>query len=154
MKARNAVVGTLVAGGLLVGCNPGEPQKVSGLFDEVKYSAAKYKNVTRTVVDYQRQCTTKWRTVNKSSGIGKNKRTWTERESYQDCKNVRTGSHQVTDRVKTKSAKYCVELDHVKDGSTYHNDVWFNVSNSEYNKYSGLAEGAKVKSMEYNHKGC
>ncbi|WPH58942.1 hypothetical protein SEA_LUCKYSOCKE_126 [Streptomyces phage LuckySocke] len=154
MKVKYAVLGSMVAGGLLLsGC--GVEHKASGLFDEAKGSAAKYKTATRTVQDYKQQCTTKTRQKRNTSGTGKNKRTWYSTESYQDCKRVSVGSHQETYRKKVKDAKYCIELDQWKDSDDdVHNDVWFNVSHSTYLEHYGKNEGDKVKDMKYNHRGC
>lgn len=151
-KSMVSIAGVAVLGLALTSC--GEPKEVSGLRDDVRHSKAVYKTVTRQVTDYQRQCTTKFRTETKSSGTGKNKRTWTERVSYQDCKNVRVGSHPETKREQVSAAKYCVELDHVKDGDSYRDDVWFNVNSSAYYSAAGKSEGAKISNMRYNHEGC
>lgn len=152
MKARTTVVGVAVLGMALAAC--GEPKEVTGLRDDVKHVKAEYKMVTRQVNDYQRQCSTKWKTVSKSSGFGKNKRSWTERQSYQDCRNIKIGSHPVTKREKVKDEKYCVELDHVKDGDSYRDDVWFNVDFREYDRALRKGEGVNMGKMRYNHEGC
>lgn len=149
-----AVAGMVIAGMVLTLSACGEPKEVTGYRDDVKHITAKYETRTRQVTDYQRQCQTKWKTVTKSSGIGKNKRTWTERQSYQDCKNVRVGSHPEKYKVKTRSEKYCVELDHVKDGDSYRDDVWFNVDFREYDRALHKAEGVNMGKMRYNHEGC
>lgn len=156
MKARSGMVAAVVAGGLaLTACGVSTTYTTSGLQDDTKHITAKYKTKTRQVTDYQRQCQTKWKTVTKSSGIGKNKRTSTERQSYQDCKNIRIGSHPEQYKVKVRSEKFCVELDRVKnDDDKYENDVWFTVSRSVYLDAVKRNEGDKVKKLEYSTRGC
>lgn len=151
-KSVVSIAGVAVLGLALTAC--GEPKEVSGLRDDVRYDKAVHRMVTRQVADYQRQCSTKFKTVTKSSGTGTNRRTWTESVPYQDCKNVRIGSHPETKRELISAAKYCVELDHVKDGDSYHDDVWFNVDRAAYYSAAGKREGAKVSKMRYNHEGC
>lgn len=156
MKVRSGMVAVAVAGGLaMTACSGSVTHTTSGLQDDTKHITAKYKTKTRMVTDYQRQCQTKWKTVTKSSGTGKKKRTWTERESYQDCKNIRIGSHPEQYKVKVRSEKFCVELDHVKnDDDKYENDVWFTVSSSVYLDAVKRNEGDKVKKLEYSTRGC
>lgn len=154
MKVKHAVIAGVVTCGLaLTGC--GVEHKASGTFDEAKGSAAKYKTATRVVTDYKQQCTTKTRDVTKSSGTGKNKRSWKEKETYQDCNKVKSGTHTETYKKKVKDAKYCIELDNwTDDDDDTHNDVWFQVSHSTYLEHFNKAEGDKVKDMKYSSRGC
>ena len=140
MKARMVVVGTAVLGLALTAC--GEPKEVSGLFDETKYKAgtAAVKELSHMVTKTRNKTTT---CISRRNGVCKSWSTTTKPETY---------TEKVIDRPYKpgKPAKYCVELDKVNGK----NDVWFNVSSTEYHKYSGLAEGAKVNKMTYNHEGC
>lgn len=156
MKVRAGLVATAVAGGLaLTACGVGTTNYASGLQDDTKHVTAQYKVKTRTVIDYRKQCVNKKKRVKHTSGTGTKQRTWYTWESYKDCKNVRSGSHTEQYRVKTRSEKYCVELDRYKDDDgDYNNDVWFTVSGSEYMKAVARSEGDKVKKMEYSYRGC
>lgn len=149
MKAKVVVVGIAVGAIALTACSDGS---VKGDRDDVKYSKAVYTTATRTVNEYRRQCTAKMKRTKHTSGTGKNKRTWYTNDSYQDCKNVKTGSHLKTYKKLVSAAKYCVELDNV-GGDKDKDDVWYNVSSGTYYSALGKREGASMK-FTYNHKGC
>lgn len=141
MKARTVVAGVAVLGIALTAC--GEPKEVTGLRDDVKYVRA-VKSVaakTHTVQGTKKEkyCS---RTVN-----GKCKS-----YSYRTVPATKV----VTDAPAKpgKPAKYCVELDHVKDGDSYRDDVWFNVSSTTYYSAAGKNEGDEINKMNYNHEGC
>lgn len=142
MKARMAVVGLGIGALVLTGC--GETPKASGSFDETKYKAS-VKAVAAVTHKVSKQ-------------EAKTKRSCTGTGTKRRCSDVPDGFKTVTSTVTDKpgkpgkSAKYCVELDNV--GSQDNDDVWFNVSHSTYLKHFGKDEGASIKDMEYNHKGC
>ena len=153
----NKSVGTIavvVVGALALTACGQDP--VSGDRDNIRYDKAQYKTVTKIVNDYKRQCTTKWKDVKhtQTTGTGSSRRTrtWYTKEAYQDCKNVKTGSHSETYKKKVTDAKYCVELDNV-GGKSDEDDVWYNVSSSVYYSALGKREGTPMK-FNYNHKGC
>lgn len=146
MKARTVVAGVAILGISLTAC--GEPKEVTGLRDDVKKVKAVKSvpelshKVTKTRTKYKEVCTS-WK-----KGVCKSKsKVANGTESYQE---------KVIDRryKPGKSAKYCVELDHVKDGDDYRDDVWFNVSSSEYYSAAGKDEGTEISKMKYNHEGC
>lgn len=154
MNKSIGTIATVAVGALLLTACGQDP--VSGDRDDVRYDKAQYKKVTRIVTDYKRQCTTKWKDVKhtQTTGTGTNRRTrtWYTKEAYQDCKNIKTGSHPVTKNEKVKDAKYCVELDNV-GGDNSKDDVWYNVSSSTYYSALGKSEGTHMK-FNYNHEGC
>lgn len=147
-------IATVAVGALLLTACGQDP--VKGDRDDVRYDKAQYVKATRVVNEYTRQCQNKTKQVRhtQTTGTGNNRRTrvWYTTEHYQDCKNVKTGSHNETYKKKVKDAKYCVELDNV-GGKSDEDDVWFNVSSSTYYSALGKSEGTPMK-FNYNHKGC
>lgn len=145
-KSMVSIAGVAVLGLALTAC--GEPKEVSGLRDDVRYIKAvksvpeKSHTVTATRTKYKKVCTSWKRGVCKSST-----RIADGTENY---------DKKIVDRAYKpgKSAVYCVELDHVKDGDSYRDDVWFNVNSSAYYSAAGKSEGAKISNMQYNHEGC
>lgn len=141
MKARTVVAGVAVLGIALTAC--GEPKEVTGLRDDVKMTKAVKAVAAQTHVvkgtKQEKYCTSTKKGVCKSYGY----------RTVPDNK-------VVTDKPGTPGtpAKYCVELDHVKDGDSYRDDVWFNVNSSAYYSASGKNEGEKISKMQYNHEGC
>lgn len=153
MKVRAGLIAVTVTGGLfLTACSSGT-STVSGLQDDTKHIKAKYVTATKTVNEYQKQCTTKTKRTKHTSGTGKNKRTWYTNDTYQSCKQVKTGSHQEKYKKKVRSEKFCVELDNV-NGKSRKDDKWFTTSSTVYLKAVARNEGDKVKSMEYYSTGC
>ncbi len=146
MKARTVVAGVAVLGITLTAC--GEPQKVTGLRDDVKKVKAvkavpeKFHYTSKQEKQYKTVCTSKKKGVCKSS-----------KEVFTGYKTTKV---KVVDKAgkPAKSAQYCVELDHVKDGDSYKDDVWFNVSSSAYYSAASKNEGTEIKDMKYNHEGC
>jgi hypothetical protein len=146
-----AVVTTAgVAGALALTACSGGAVTVSGRLDDTKWipsERAVTAPATRNVPVYSRQCATKTRSV--TTGTGKTRKT--SNRSYQDCKNVRTGSRTESYVRTVKAAKpamYCIELDDV-NGHTNKDDQWYEVSWSTYSKWSGKDEGVAVKKMSY-----
>lgn len=137
--ATATVLGLMV----LTGCSS-EPQKTSGLLDEVKYSKAvkavpaKTHKDTRVVDKTQKVCETK----DKKGRCTK----------YKDVKiGTKTVTVTVTDSPGKpgKSAIWCVELDDVK-GDKDADDQLFEVSWETYSKWENEIEGTKVTDMEYS----
>lgn len=144
MKVRTAVIGLGIGAMALTAC--GEPAKASGNFDETKYKASvkAVKEVSHTVKVKEKK--TKSVCTRKVKGVCKSHKDVPDGFKWVDKKIIDKPGKPA------KSAKYCVELDNV--GGKDNDDVWFNVSHSTYLKHFGKDEGAEVKDMEYNHKGC
>lgn len=153
--AKMAVTVAGITGALMLTACSGGSATVSGRLDDTRYVpalSAITTVATHQVPTYTRQCTTKYRTS--TTGSGKLKKT--SRTSYQDCTNVRTGTHSehYTRTIRAaRSAKYCVELDDV-NGRKSQDDQWFEVSSATYHKWAGKPEGLKVKKMSYLGHGC
>lgn len=137
MNRKTAGIATttaLVVSLALTACGGGGSSTVTGTFDEVKSAKA---------VSEKSHYVTKPKT--KRVCVSRNKKG--RCTSYADRPNG-TKRVKVIDRA-SKSAIYCVELDHVKDGKQYRDDVTFEVSYGTYLKYRGKDEGDKVKKLSY-----
>jgi hypothetical protein len=113
---------------------------ISGRLDETKYVKAVKAVPAQTHKETRREKKTK----QSCSGTGTKRTCKTVDDGY------RTVIVTVTDKPgkPAKSALYCVELDHA-DNDTTQNDQWFEVDAQTYHKWSGKAEGTKVKKMAY-----
>lgn len=130
---------TLVAA--LAGC--GTAPKASGHVHDARHLMALTHLVTRQVDDYQRQCTTKYRTKTTYTGSGKFRKSTTSSVPYQDCKRVKVGSHSVTRNETYRPERYCVKLDH----------TWYTVDSGTYWKATRHHGSGKIK-ISYLNKGC
>lgn len=147
--AKTGVIASGIAGAfLLTAC--GGTAHVSGRLSDTYYLPSRpaiTTLATHQVPVYTRQCTAKTRTVSSGSGLKKT----TSTQTYQDCKNVRTGSRTETyTRVlrAAEDAKYCVELYGVDHNSTSDRH-WYEVSSTTYFKWAHRPHGVKVNKMPY-----
>lgn len=131
---------TTALGLMVLSACSSEPQKTSGLLDEVKYSGAVKSVPAKTHTDTRREAKTK----RSCSGSGTKKTCSTVPDGFKTIKVV------VTDKPAKpgKSAIWCVELDNV-NGKPNEDDRLFEVSWETYSKWENEGEGTKVTDMVY-----
>lgn len=145
-KSMVSIAGVAVLGLALTAC--GEPKEVSGLRDDVRYTKAV--KAVPAVTHKESKQVAKYKTVCTRYVKGSCKSSTRVFDGYKNETKV------IVDKPGKpgKSAVYCVELDHVKDGDSYRDDVWFNVDSAAYYSAFGKSEGASISKMKYNHEGC